>query len=296
VLVDRGSLVHRGQLLVQLSAPEISSQTSASEANLHQAEAEVAQAEAQAAAAESTAAKLKEAAKTPGAVAGNELLLAEKQRDAAQALVDSRKAAVRTTKERLQASQATEAYLRVTAPFDGMITERFVNPGMLIDGGHTPMFKLQQVAHLRLIVPVPETYTGSVVKGMSAIFHVPAHPGKSYTAKVARIPNALDQQSRSMMVELDVYNKDGSLAPGMYPTVDWPVGAGENLLFVPSTSVVTTTERTFVIASVNGRAHWIDVRKGPAVGENVSIRGQIAVGQEVVKRASDEIREGTPLR
>jgi len=296
VLVDRGSPVHRGQLLVQLSAPEINSQTSASEANLHQAEADVAQAEAQVAAAESTAAKLQEAAKTPGAVAGNELLQAEKQRDAAQALVDSRKAAVRTAKDRLQASQATESYLRVTAPFDGMITDRFVNPGMLIDGGHTPMLKLQQVAHLRLIVPVPETYTGSVVKGMAAVYHIPARPGRNYTANVARIPNALDQQSRSMMVELDVYNKDGSLAPGMYPTVDWPVGVGENLLFVPITSVVTTTERTFVIASVNGRAHWIDVRKGPAAGENVSIRGQIAVGQEVVKRASDEIREGTPLR
>jgi membrane fusion protein (multidrug efflux system) len=296
VLVDRGSVVHRGQLLVQLSAPEINSQTSASEANLHQAEAEVAQAEAQAAAAESTSAKLQEAAKTRGAVAGNELLQAQKQRDAAQALVDSRKAAVRTAIERLQASQAMESYLRVTAPFDGMITDRFVNPGMLIDGGHTPMLKLQQVAHLRLIVPVPETYTGSVVKGMSAVFHVPARLGRSYTAKVARIPNALDQQSRAMMVELDVFNKDGSLAPGMYPTVDWPVGVGENLLFVPATSVVTTTERTFVIASVNGRAHWIDVRKGPMVGESVSVRGQIAVGQEVVKRASDEIREGTPLR
>jgi membrane fusion protein, multidrug efflux system len=296
VLVDRGSPVRRGQLLVQLSAPEINSQTSASEANLHLAEADVAQAEAQAAAAESTAAKLQEAAKTPGAVAGNELLQAEKQRDAAQALVDSRKAAVRTAEDRLQASQATESYLSVTAPFDGMITDRFVNPGMLIDGGHTPMLKLQQVAHLRLIVPVPETYTGSIVKGMSVVFHVPAHPGKSYTVKVARIPNALDQQSRSMMVELDVYNKDGSLAPGMYPTVDWPVGTGENLLFVPATSVVTTTEKTFVIVSVNGRAHWVEVRKGPTAGENVSIRGQIAVGQEVVKRASDEIREGTSLR
>ena len=295
VLVDRGSLVHKGQLLVQLSAPEINSQTAASEANLHQAEAEAAQAEAQEAAAESTSAKLQEAAKTPGAVAGNELLQAQKLRDAAQALVDSRKAAVRTAKERLQASQAMESYLRVLAPFDGMITDRFVNPGMLIDGGHTPMLKLQQVAHLRLIVPVPETYTGSIVKGTSAVFHVPAHPGRSYSAKVARIPDALDQQSRAMMVELDVYNKDGSLAPGMYPTVDWPVGAGENLLFVPSTSVVTTTERTFVIASVDGRAHWVDVRKGPVAGESVSVRGQIAPGQEVVKRASDEIREGTPL-
>jgi RND family efflux transporter MFP subunit len=295
VLVDRGSLVRKRQLLVQLSAPEINAQTSASEANLYQAEADAAQAAAQAAAAESTAAKLEEAAKTPGAVAGNELLQAQKQRDSAQALVDSRKAAVRTAKERLQASQAMESYLRVTAPFDGMITDRFVNPGMLIDGGHTPMLKLQQVAHLRLIVPVPETYTGSVVKGMSAVFHVPARPGRSYTAKVARIANALDQLSRAMMVELDVYNKDGSLAPGMYPTVDWPVSAGENLLFVPATSVVTTTERTFVIVSVDGRAHWIDVRKGPTLGENVSVRGQIAVGQEVVKRASDEIREGTPV-
>jgi membrane fusion protein (multidrug efflux system) len=296
VLVDRGSLVHKGQLLVQLSAPEINSQTAASEANFHQAEAEAAQAEAQAAAAESTSAKLEEAAKTPGAIAGNELLQAQKQRDAARALVDSRKAAVRTAKERLQASEAVESYLRVTAPFDGMITDRFVNPGMLIDGGHSPMLKLQQVAHLRLIVPVPEAYTGSIVKGMSAVFHVPARPGRSYTAKVARIPNALDQQSRAMMVELDVYNKDGSLAPGMYPTVDWPLGVGENLLFVPVTSVVTTTERTFVITSGNGRAHWIDVRKGPAVGESVSVRGQIVGGQEVVKRASDEIREGMLLK
>jgi len=295
VLVDRGSVVHKGQLLVQLSAPEINSQTAALEANLHQTEAEAAQAEAQAAAAESTSTKLEEAAKTPGSVAGNELLQAQKQRDAALALVDSRKAAVRTARERLQASQAIESYLRVTAPFDGIITDRFVNPGMLIDGGHTPMLKLQQIAHLRLIVPVPETYTGSVVKGMSAVFHVPARPGRAYTAKVARIPNALDLQSRAMMVELDVYNKDGSLAPGMYPTVDWPVGGGESLLFVPATSVVTTTERTFVIASVNGRAHWIDVRKGPLVGDSVSIRGQITVGQAVVKRASDEIREHTLL-
>jgi membrane fusion protein (multidrug efflux system) len=295
VLVDRGSLVHRRQLLVQLSAPEINSQTAASEANLHQAEADVAQAQAQAAAAESTSTKLQEAAKTPGAVAGNELLQAEKQRDASQALVDSRKAAVKTAKERLQISQAMESYLRVTAPFDGMITDRFVNPGMLIDGVHKPMLKLQQVAHLRLIVPVPETYTGSVVKGVSAVFHVPARPGRAYTANVARIPNALDQRSRAMMVELDVYNKDGSLAPGMYPTVDWPVSAGEKLLFVPTTSVVTTTERTFVIASVNGRAHWVDVRKGPTVGESVSVQGQISADLPVVKRATDEIREGTPL-
>jgi hypothetical protein len=98
-----------------------------------------------------------------------------------------------------------------------------------------------------------------------------------------------------MKVELDAYNNDGTLAPGMYPTVDWPVSSAEPLLLVPSTSVVTTTERTFVITSVNGHAHWVDVRKGPAFGEQLAIRGNIKQGDKVLKRASDEIREGTPL-
>lgn len=295
VLVDRGSVVRRGQLLVQLSAPEMGSETNASESGLHQAEADEAQAEAQAAAAASTYARLQEAAKTPGAVAGNELVLAEKQKDGADSLLQSRTAAVRSARARLQAVRDMESYLRVSAPFDGTITDRFVHPGMMVDAsGHTPLLKLQQTAHLRLVVPVPESYVGSIVKGRSVTFQVPAHPGKTYTGKIARIANALDQQSRTMMVELDV--SDSALAPGMYPTVEWPVGSNDTALFVPSTSVVTTTERTFVIAAVNGHAHWVDVRKGPAAGEQVSIRGTITEGQLVVKRATDEIREGALLR
>lgn len=123
VLVDRGSVVRRGQLLVQLSAPEMRSQTNASGAAIHHAEADQAQAEAQAAAAASTYARLQEAAKTPGAVAGNELVQAEKQKAAADSLVLSRKAAVRSAKDRMQATGDMESNLRVVAPFDGTITE-----------------------------------------------------------------------------------------------------------------------------------------------------------------------------
>jgi membrane fusion protein (multidrug efflux system) len=74
------------------------------------------------------------------------------------------------------------------------------------------------------------------------------------------------------------------------------VSSGDSLLFVPNSSVVTTTERTFVITSVNGRAHWVNVRKGPASGEQIAVRGDLNAGQSVVKQATDEIREGTPLR
>lgn len=297
VLVDRGSDVRRGQLLVQLSAPEMGSQTSASEAALHQAEADASQAEAQAAGAASSYGRMAEAAKTPGAVAGNELLQAQKQKEAAEALVQSRKAGVKTAADRLKAAEAMQGYLRVTAPFDGVITDRLVHPGMMVgSSGQQPLLKLQQVAHLRLVVPVPETYVGSIASGKSVTFHIPAQPGKSFTGTIARIPRSLDPQSRTMMVELDVLNKGGILAPGMYPTVDWPVSSSGDLMFVPATSVVTTTARTFVIANVNGRAHWVDVRKGVASGELVSVRGGLTSGQLIVKRATDEMREGTVLR
>jgi len=297
VLVDKGSKVRRGQLLVVLSAPEMGSQTSASEASLRQAEADVAQAKATAAAAASTYERLLQAAKTPGAVAGNELIQAQKQEEAAEAVVQAREASLKAASSQLRLTQEMEAYLHVTAPFDGIITERIVHPGMMVaTGSHQALLRLQQTSHLRLIEPVPEAYVGDLAHGKQVTFHVPAHPGKNYSGQIARIPESLDSQSRSMMVELDVFNTDGSLAPGMYPTVDWPVTSGESLLFVPASSVVTTTERTFVIIAANGRAHWVNVRKGVASGGQVAVRGELEPGELVLKQATDEIREGTALR
>ena len=296
VFVDRGSDVKRGQLLVELSAPELASEAAAAESAFHVAEAEVSQAEAQEAAVESTADRLQEAAKTPGAVAGNELIQAQKQLDAAKSVVQSKRSAVRAAQDRLAAAKTIESYLRVTAPFDGRITDRYVHPGMMVAaGGHMPLLKLQQTAHLRLIVPIPETYVGHIVRGVPVTFHIPAQPGKNYSAKISRVADALDTQNRTMMVELDAYNKDGTLAPGMYPTVDWPVSTAEPLLVVPSTSVVTTTERTFVITSVNGHAHWVNVRKSAVLGDQVAIRGDVKSGEKIVRRGSDEIREGAPI-
>lgn len=296
VLVDRGTAVKRGQLLVVLSAPELVAETAAAVSALHEAEAEESQAEAQVAAVQSTYDRLQEAAKTPGAVAGNELIQQEKQLDATKSGVLSRKSAVRAAQERMAAVKATESYLRVTAPFDGKITDRYVHPGVMVPaGGHVPLLKLQQITHLRLTVPVPETYVGHILRGVSVPFHIAAQPGKNYSAHISRIASALDPQNRTMMVELDVFNKDGTLAPGMYPTVDWPVSSAQPQLVVPSTSVVTTTERTFVITSLKGKAHWLTVRKGAVSGDQVVIRGELKAGEKVVKRASDEIREGTPI-
>lgn len=160
----------------------------------------------------------------------------EKERDSAPSLVSSRKAATRAASDRLRATKEMEDYLHVAAPFDGTITDRFVHPGMLVEsGGHTPLLKLQQTGHLRLTIPVPENYVGHIVHGTLVSFHVASQPGRTYSVKIARISNALDSQNRTMMVELDAYNsEERSLAPGMYPTIDWPVNSAEPLLLVPN--------------------------------------------------------------
>jgi len=99
-----------------------------------------------------------------------------------------------------------------------------------------------------------------------------------------------------MAVELDVANRDQALAPGMYPTVTWPVQNSQPALYVPKTSVVTTTERTFVVREKNGKAEWVDVRKGPAEGDLIQVTGGLHAGDRIVKRATDEMREGMTLQ
>jgi len=95
---------------------------------------------------------------------------------------------------------------------------------------------------------------------------------------------------------LDVTNRDGSLAPGMYPSVKWPIRRSRPGLFVPKTSVVTTTERTFVVRNQNGRAEWVDVRKGAAEADLIEVLGDLKAGDLVVRVATDEIREGSAIQ
>jgi membrane fusion protein (multidrug efflux system) len=103
-------------------------------------------------------------------------------------------------------------------------------------------------------------------------------------------------KTRTMSVELDVQNARGLLSPGMYPEVSWPVRGQVAALLVPATSVVTTTERTFVIRVRDGRAEWVNVKHGPADGDLVQIQGALQAGDVVVRRGTDEIREGSAVQ
>lgn len=297
VLVDRGSVVKQGDLLVELTAPEMSAQIAEAESRVQASDAERLQAEAQLAAAQSTYDRLQKASETPGAIAGNELIQAEKQVDAAKALIVSRQQATRAAEAAVRSRQDLLAYLKIPAPFEGVITERNVHPGALVGPGNdVALLTIEEVDHLRLVVPVPEEDVSGIVKGASVQFQVPAWPERTFSGTVARVSGSLDSKTRTMAVEMDVANRDGALAPGMFPAVKWPVRRSRPGLFVPKTSVVTTTERTFVIRNRNGQAEWVDVRKGIADGDLVEVMGNLSAGDKVIQRATDEIRDGTPIQ
>lgn len=296
VLVDRGSAVKIGDPLIDLTAPEMKAQIAEFESRVLAAEAEQSQAEVQVSAARSTADRLKEASKTPGAIAENELILAQKQVEAAEALVRSRRHAVQAASALVQTQKEIEAYLKIVAPFEGIVTERLVHPGALVGpGSNAPLLVIEQVSHLRLLVPVPEEDIGGITQGAAISFRVPAYPERNFVGKLARTAHVLDQKTRTMAVELDVMNKDGSLAPGMYPSVKWPVHRARPALWVPKSSVVTTTERMFVIRAQEGRAQWVDVKLGASDGDLVEVTGDLHAGNQVLKRATDETRDGQRL-
>jgi RND family efflux transporter MFP subunit len=296
VYVDVGSSVKQGEPLAEVSAPEMTAQIAEAESKVRLAEADRLQSEAQLAAAQATYDRLKKAAETPGVIAGNELVQQEKQVEAAKAMVNSREQAGRAAQSAVQAQKELLAYLKITAPFDGVVTERLVHPGALVGPGPDPvLLVIQQVSRLRLIVPVPEEDISAMVAGANVAFHVPAYPDRVYSGTIARNTHALDPKTRTMPIELDVYNRDGSLSPGMYPSVKWPVRRTHPALFVPKTSVVTTTERTFVIRDREGHGEWVDVKKGVADGDLVEVTGNLQAGDRIVRRGTDELQPGAPI-
>ncbi|MBI3695694.1 MAG: efflux RND transporter periplasmic adaptor subunit [Acidobacteria bacterium] len=295
VEVDVGSVVKKDQALAKLVAPELEAQIAEAQAKVQAVEAQRAEAQAKLVADQGTYERLKAASATPGVVSGNDLILAEKAVEAARARVESLESSAKAARAAVQTVKEMERYLLVTAPFDGVITERKVHPGALGGPSHAAMFQLEQVSRLRLVVAVPEPDLAGIVKGARVSFTVPAWPSDTFSGMVARISRSVDPKTRTMPVELDVDNRGGRLAPGMFPEVVWPMRRTHPSLFVPPTAVVVTTERTFVIRLNDGVAEWVNVKRGSTAGGLVEVFGPLKAGDPVVRRGSDELREGTKV-
>ncbi len=268
--VDRGSVVHKGQLLVRLSAPELL--------------ADMAKAEATLRGDRTTFEQLGEASQTKGAVSINELKLSEEK--------------VRSDEEQVRSLSTLAGYLTITAPFDGIITERNVHRGALVGPpaetlqNAIPMLRIEQIARLRLTVPVPESDADAVAEGASVQFQVRASPGRFFSATVSRISHWVDPKTRTMAVEADIDNSAHALDPGMFAEVLWPVSRSEPTLFVPASAVVDTSEATLVERVKSGRVERVPVRRGKTMGDLQEVFGSLQAADLVVVRGSEDLANG----
>lgn len=300
IRVDRGSTVKQGELIAEIEAPELVAQRAQANAAYQSAESQLAAGQAKLAADQATYERVAAAAKTPGVVAPNDLEIAEKNAQSDQANVDALRKTADAAQEGLRAVTQLESYLRVTAPFDGQITTRYVHPGALVGpasgaGAMTPIVHIETVTRHRLVVPVPENDVAGVPEGTPVNFTVPSFPGKTFTAPIARISHGVDIKTRTMPVELDVRDPKAELVPGTFCEVQWPVSRNYATLFVPASTVGSDLERTFVIRVRNGKTEWVDVKTGVRVENSIEVFGDLKEGDLIAIRGTDQLRPGVTV-
>lgn len=286
VFVDRGSVVHTGQVLMQLEAPEIQEQYLAAKSKAQQALSMYF-------ASKDNYERLFNTSQVPGTVSPNDLEMAHSKMIADSAIAEAEKSTYKSL-------QATLDYLVVKAPFDGVITERNVHPGALvgpnIKADDKPMLVLQQENRLRLVIDVPEQYATQLDNKTTFSFRLNSLPGKIFYGTISRASGALNAKFRSETAEIDVFNKDGFLKPGMYAEVLLPVSGSTGAWIVPKSAIVTSTERKYVITVNDNKTKWVDVTEGNSRNDSTEVFGQLNTGAKIVANANDEIKEGQLIK
>jgi RND family efflux transporter MFP subunit len=276
--VDIGDHVRQGQVLADLDAPELT-------AALNEALSKQKAAEAVFQASRGSYRRLRQTARTAGAVSPLQL-----DQTRAQAASDSLNVVAARAHYRAAAQMAS--YLHLTAPFAGVITERNVSPGAAVGpggAGAPPLLKLRQLSRLRLRVAVPEAYVADLHRGGQVQFTVKSYPGRPFRGTIARQAGSVQPLTRSEQIEIDIPNPQEALKPGMFASVSLPISRPQSSLFVPKTAVVSTTERTYVIRVAQGRTELVNVQVGDENSGQVQVFGQLKVDDIVLKTGSEDI-------
>ena len=280
---DIGSSVKRGELLAEISSPELEQQ-------LLQAQA----------ARQQSVSALNLAKVTADRWKG---LL--DQRDVSQQEYDERRSTSEQAVANLGAVDANiqrlkelMSFTRIVAPFDGVITKRNVNVGDLIDAGATatrPLFVLVQMQTLRAYIYVPQAYATGIKEGQVVSLRQPEMPAQKFDAKIIRTARAIDPVSRSLQIEVNIDNRDRRLLPGAY--VDVAVPAGHNVaLVIPVNTLLLRGEGPRVaVVDENGVVKLHPVELGKDFGQKIEVLSGVTVADRLVLNPPDSLSDGDQL-
>ncbi|HYP12927.1 MAG TPA: efflux RND transporter periplasmic adaptor subunit [Bryobacteraceae bacterium] len=221
----------------------------------------------------------------------------------ARATVASQEASLRAAQAAVQAQEANvrrveqlQGFQRIVAPFDGVVTERRVERGDLVmagTNGERPLFAVAQSHTLRIQTNVPQTFAVDLHPGVQAEVTIRELPGRSFRGTVARTANALDATSRTLLTEVQLDNKDGSLLPGMYAQVKYDVPQQRPAFLIPSDALIVDAQGMRVaIVGAGNKIRFSRVEAGRDFGSELEIMSGVSAGDRVIRNPADTLAEG----
>jgi RND family efflux transporter MFP subunit len=317
IYVDVGDRVKQGQTLAVLEVPELAAQVSGAEAAVHTAQEQIKRAQGDLSRAQSSQAavhsayvRLKQAADSQaGLVAQQEVDDSQAKDLAGAAQVDSAEAELSAAKHQMEAAQANQKqfsaladYTNITAPFAGVITNRYEDTGALVAAGtanstqSTPVVRLAQISVLRLVLPIPESIAGQIHVGEPIKVRVQAL-NQDFVGKVSRFADSLNQQTRTMETEVDFENRDGKLIPGMYAEADVAHDEKKNALTVPVEAVRQRGENGVVlVANPQNVVEERRIKIGQQSSTEIEVVSGLAEGERVIVGRTREYRPGEKIQ
>jgi RND family efflux transporter MFP subunit len=308
--VDIGSHVMAGQVLAVIASPEVDQELNQARADALEAAAAVAQSKA---ALEQAQANLGIARITQKRYASliDKRAVTQQSLDEADEAFRARTADVSAAGANINAAEATlksrtanverltqmQGFERIVAPFDGVITARNIELGDLVNAGSgnasMSLFSVAQSNVLRVQVEVPQSAALAIKVGQHATLTVQERPGRRYVATVTRSAQSIDVAARTMLTEVQVDNRDGSLVPGMYGEVNFDITASQPSLIIPSTALVIDMNGMHVVSvSADSRVHFVTVDIGQDQGSQVEISQGLRGGETLVSNPSDLLSDG----
>jgi membrane fusion protein (multidrug efflux system) len=297
---DIGSHVKKDELLAVISAPDVDAQLSQAIANLAQGGATVEKAQADVTIAKNTYQRYQQWMNTTAGVSQQDL---EDKLDAYQdavAIEHQSEANVKALQAAVQQLKVSKSFENIVAPFTGIVTARNYDVGALMSPSNASakeMFDLAETDKLRVFISVPQTYADAITTGTSkAYLTVRNYPGKEFEGTVARSAGAVDPNSRTMTVEVDIPNPDGLLNPGMYGTMRLPIGNPHPALIVPTSALVFDAAGLRLAVVKDNTAHFVEINAGRDYGTTIEVTKGIASTDQVIDNPGEQLADGSKVR
>jgi len=285
--VEMGMRVRANQVLAEIDAPELEQQ-------LQQARADLTTADANARLAQVTADRYRDLVKTDS--------VPQQDADNAAGTLEARKAAVESARHNVQRLEQLQAFTRITAPIDGVITARNTDVGALIDPGASggsarELFHIASTDRLRVFVNVPQLYSQAARPGLSADITLAEFPGRRFTGRLVRTAQSIDPASRTLLTEIEVANPGGELLPGAYAQVHLKLETPASTLVLPVNALMFRGDGVKVAVVGDGsRIRMVTVMLGRDFGTEAEIVTGLAGTEAVVVSPPDSLADGQEVR